>query len=491
MKPNIKKEDKNFKNIFGLILGPLSFAIIYWMIPLENLSNEGRGVLATLVWMAIWWMLEILPSGITGLIPLVVFPLTKALPAGEVASAYGNNTVFLLMGGFAIGLAIKKWNFHNIIAINILNLVGASSSGLFFGILLTSTFVSMWVSNVATSIMILPIATAIGSKMVELMRKESSFIEKDAENFEKSILVAVVFGAIIGGSITLIGTPTNTALQGFYNELYGKDLAFGKFTLFEIPIAIVQIIVLIIVTTKIYYPIRKYNLRDAKTILVEEKRKLGKMSPEQKAVSYIFVITAFMWVTRTFIWKDILPGINDGMIAMVATILLFMIPTKSDNKKHLLDKSDINNLSWDVLLMIAGGMAIAKGFSGTDLAQWIGQQLLVFQNASSFVVLLMVILLSITVTQFAPNTATGSILIPIAATLGDTLGVDPLPLMTAAALGSGFAFTFPSGTPAMGVLYGTGRFKIADLLKLGIPLVITSIVMILAAVYLWLPFTLV
>lgn len=471
--------------LIGLILGVVAFAAIQWVVPFDGLSPQGRAVLATLAIVGIWWISEALNTGITGLLPLVLFPMTGALTAGATAAAYGNNNIFMFFGGFAIALALEKWNLHNRIALTIINIVGTSLNRLIIGLMLSATFISMWVSNTATALMLLPIALAIGSKIEELLLSESEENARDAKKFKKSAVMAIGFGAIIGGSMTLIGTPTNISLASFSESLNGFNVPFAPFMLFELPIAIAQILVSIVVLNKVFYKTKVKQISQGKEFIQGELSKLGKMSTEEKIVLAVFASTIFMWVTLSFIWKPMIPGLSDTIISIIACVVLFMIPNTQGTR--ILNSDAVTKMPWSVILMLMGGMALAAGFTQTDLATWIGNQLLSFQDSSPFVLISIVTLLSLLVTQVAPNTATGTIMIPLAASVATAVGVEPFYLMTAAALGSGFAATLPSGTPLMGIIYGQGDFEMKELIKVGLAFVFISFIMIVLVVQFLLP----
>lgn len=471
--------------LIGLITGIVLFALIFWVIPFDGLSQQGVGVLATLALMGSWWISEAINTGITGLVPLVLLPLTGSLGAGPTAAAYGNNTIFMFFGGFAIALALERWNLHNRIALTIINLVGTSLNRLIVGILLSATFISMWVSNTATALMLLPIANAIGTKIADLLKEESADNALDASKFKKSVVMATGFGAIIGGSMTLIGTPTNISLASFSDSLINFEVPFASFIFFEAPLAILQIITTVIVLNYVYYKFNVTKLAAGKDYIEGEKKKLGSMGYEEKVVMTVFLLTVFFWVTRTFIWQDIVPGLSDTVISIIAAIIMFLIPNKEGSR--ILDADAVRKMPWAVILMLMGGMAIAAGFTQTDLAEWLGSQLLLFQGQPDFVLIIVVTAMALLVTQVAPNTATGTIMIPIAASIGQAVGMEPFYLMTAAALGSGFAATLPSGTPLMGIIYGQGDFEMKELIKIGIPFVLVSFVGIILLVQFLVP----
>jgi sodium-dependent dicarboxylate transporter 2/3/5 len=465
----------------GLFLGPLVFAWLYFGMSFEGLSSEGQGVLALTAWLSIWWILEVLPLGITSLLPIVVMPMMGTLTIAKVTSSYTDPNIFLFLGGFAIAIAIEKWNLHERISLGIISFSGSTVNGLIYGFMFATAFLSMWISNVATVMMLLPIGMAIVYKIISLLKQEASHDPDDEVKFTKAIVFAIGFGGIIGGSATLIGTPPNLILAGLVKEIYGYEIGFAQWFIFAFPLCLILAIFTTFWLTKIAYPMKAKKITEGKAFIQSEKTRLGKMSYEEKAVAIIFAVTAFMWLTRTFIWKDIIPGISDTMIAITAAMALYAIP--ATDGKRLLNADSLNEMPWDVLLLVGGGLALAAGFSNTDLSQWIGQQLLLLKNMPYLIALLLTTALTISITQVSPNTAVTTIFVPIAATLALALDVHPLPLMTAAALGAGFAFMLPIGTPSQAVIFATGKVSIRDMLMQGTLVTILATLLIVASVY--------
>lgn len=483
--PSLKKKPYSLGQLIGLIGGIILFILIYFVFPIEGLSDEGRGVLATLALMASWWVTEAINTGITGLIPLVLFPITGALTAGPTAAAYGSNTIFMFFGGFGISLALERWNLHNRIALTIINYVGTSINRLILGLIIAGGFLSMWVSNTATILMLLPIATAIAGNVVDLMKLEGVYTKNAGIEFKKAAIFAVGFGSIIGGSTTLIGTPTNLILSNYTPQLLGYELPFGSFMFFMLPISILQYAAMYFLLTKVVFKIEMKGSDNASSIIRDQLKALGEPSYEEKNVFVIFIITVFMWVTRPYLFSSI-AGLSDTVISIVAIIALFILPNR-EKSTRLLDGDAIKKMPWTVVLMLMGGMAIAAGFTQTDLAQFIGEQLLVFGNVSLLGIIAIVTLFGLLMTQVAPNTASSTILVPLAASLANSMNIDPLYLMLTAALGTGFATTLPSGTPVMGIMYGTGEFTIMELVKVGGRLAIFSEILIVIFIYLFAP----
>lgn len=482
---SLKKKPYSLSQLIGLIGGIVLFYIIYFVVPIEGLSDEGRGVLATLALMASWWITEAINTGITGLVPLVLFPITGALAAGPTAAAYGSNTIFMFFGGFGISLALERWNLHNRIALTIINYVGTSINRLILGLMIAGGFLSMWVSNTATILMLLPIATAISANVVELMKLEGNYTDEGGVEFKKAAIFAVGFGSIIGGSTTLIGTPTNLILSNYTPQLLGYELSFGNFMFFMLPISILQYIIMYFLLTKVVFKIKMEGSDTSNSIIKDQLDALGEPSYEEKNVFIIFILTVFMWITRPYLFSTV-AGLSDTVISIAAIIALFILPNRKKNTR-ILDGDAIKKMPWTVVMMLMGGMAVAAGFTQTDLAQFIGNQLLAFGDVPLLGIIAIVTLFGLMMTQVAPNTASATILIPLAASLATSMNIDPLYLMLAAALGTGFATTLPSGTPVMGIMYGTGEFTIMELAKTGGMLAIASEILIMIFIYLFAP----
>ena len=471
----------------GLLLGPLLFLMTVFLLPLPGLSEEGRAVLAITLWVSTWWILEAMPLGITSLLPIVLLPLMGTITGAQATASYGDPNIFLFLGGFAIALALEKWKLHERIALTIISFVGTSTSGLVYGFMFATGFLSMWISNVATVMMMIPIGTAIAFKVVELMKKEGTYTLEEDKKFTKSIVFSIGFGGIIGGSATLIGTPPNLILAGLIKEMYGIEISFAKWFLFAFPLILILAVFAAFYLTKIAYPMKVKRLEHGRQFVLDEKQALGKMTYEEKIVSIVFSLTAFMWLTRSFIWTDIIPGISDTMIAMTGAILLYLIPASKKNGGRILESDSLKHMPWDVLLLVGGGLAIAAGFSGTDLSTWIGSQLLLLEGTPYILILSITTILTIGITQIAPNTAITTIFVPIAATLALAIDAHPLPLMAAAALGAGFAFMLPIGTPSQAIIFGTGKVTIMDMLRKGTWITILATILIITFIYFLFP----
>jgi len=483
------KRDYKTAQLFGLILGPLLFLLILLFFTPEGLSYEGRAVLAGTTWIAIWWMTEALPIPVTSLLPIILFPLTNALDISETTSAYGDNVVFLFMGGFMIALAMEKWDLHKRIALTIISIIGTNTNLIILGFMVATGFLSMWISNTATAMMMVPIGLAIIYQVTDAL-KDRPDIDTSKENFGfgKALMLGIAYSASLGGIATLIGTPPNTLLAGAVNKMYGIELSFAKWMLFGVPIAWTFIIIAWFYLVKIAYPSEFKHLPGGKAVIQREKDKLGKASFEEIAVFIIFIGAALSWISRSFVLQKINGNIDDTVIALVAALILFIIPSKNKKGDRLLDWETAVKLPWGILLLFGGGLAIAAGFVESGLSEWIGSQLIALQGVHIIMVLFVVTTLVIFLTEITSNTATASMMFPIMASLAVALDIHPYSVMIAAAVAASCAFMLPVATPPNAVVFGSGYLRIPDMAKAGFALNIIGIFIVTLAIYFLLPF---
>ncbi|WHX26716.1 SLC13 family permease [Virgibacillus halodenitrificans] len=473
---------------FGLIAGPAIFLLILLFFSPEDLSKEGIAILASTSWIAVWWMTEAIPIPATSLLPIILFPLTGGLDIDTTTSSYGSDTIFLFMGGFMIALAMEKWNLHRRIALTIISIIGTNTERIILGFMVSTGFLSMWISNTATAMMMVPIGLAIIYQISDALEDDQS-IDTSKENFGfgKAMMLSIAYSASLGGIATLIGTPPNAALAGVIKEMYGIELSFASWMLFGVPIAWGFIFIVWFYLVKIAYPLKVKQLPGGQSVIKEEKKKLGLPSFEEKAVFVVFILTAFAWITRSFILTAINPNISDAIIAMTAAIILFIIPAKNNKGDFLLDWQTAVKLPWGILLLFGGGLAIASGFTASGLSDWIGGQLNALQGINIFIVLLLVAALVIFLTEITSNTATANMMYPIMAALAVALGIHPYALMIVAAVAASCAFMLPVATPPNAVVFGSGYLRIPDMAKAGFALNISGILLVTLAVYYLLP----
>lgn len=468
--------DKAFKDIrkyVGLIIGILVFGIMLASPVPEGLSDEGWKTAAVTMLMAIWWITEAIPISVTALLPIVLFPVLGVGSISEATTPYANPLIFLFLGGFIIALAMEKWDLHKRIAINIVSFVGVKPSSIIFGFILSAAFLSMWVSNTATAIMMLPIAMSI----LALLETED---RTDKTNFEIVVVLSIAYACNIGGMGTLIGTPPNALLAGFMLENYGVEISFVDWLMVGLPIVIISLPLMYFVLTKLIYPIKINVLPGGKELIQDQLRDLGKITSEEKKVAVIFTITACMWIFRPLL-SDIIPGISDAGIAIASAVMFFIIPSDLKENVFLLEWKDTKNLPWGVLILFGGGLSMASAISETGLASWIGSGIGSLNTWPVILIILAVVALIIFLTEMTSNTASTAAFLPILASVAIGLGENPLLLAVPTVLGASCAFMLPVATPPNAIVYGSGKITIPEMSKAGFWLNMMFIILLTAA----------
>ena len=469
------------KNI-GLIAGPIAFVICLLFFHPDGLSKEANAVLASTLWIAIWWITEALPIAVTALLPIVLFPLTGALKLSETTSAYGHKYIFLYIGGFIIAITIERWNLHKRIALTIINFIGTNVVNIILGFMVATAFMSMWISNTATSVMMLPIGMAI----IAQLKDNPDTIANENKIFGKALMLSIAYSASIGGVATLIGTPPNLVLAGVVEKTYGIEITFGQWFSFGFPISVILLFICWQYLTRFAFTFKQKEFPGGKSEIKNQLNKLGKISYEEKLILIVFVMTAFCWITRSFLLKRFIPNIDDTIIAMTSAFIIFLLPTK-DRTRKLLTWEEAVKIPWGVLLLFGGGMALASGFSQTGLANWIGSQMTLFQGVAIVLLVLALITAVNFLTEITSNLATTAMLLPILAPMALTINVHPYLLMVGATVAASCAFMLPVATPPNAVVFGSGYLRIPDMVRTGIWMNIISIIILTAFTFLVLP----
>lgn len=466
----------------GLFLGPIFYILIRLFFEPEGLSNEANGILASTVWIAIWWITEAIPIAATALLPIVLFPLSGSLDISSTTSSFGHKYVFLYLGGFIIAIAIEKWNLHKRIALNIIRVIGTNVKKIILGFMVATAFLSMWISNTATSVMMLPIGIAIIKQL-----KDNPETDKD-ENliFGKALMLAIAYSASIGGIATLIGTPPNLVLAGIVSETYGYEITFLQWFMFGFPISILLIFICWKYLSSFAFSFKQHEFPGGKKEIKRLLSSLGKISYEEKLVAFVFAATAFCWITRSFLLQKLFPQLDDTIIAIIFALVLFIIPTKTKNKK-LMSWKDAKTLPWGIILLFGGGMALAKGFETSGLALWIGNQMIALTGFNIIIIILLLITAVNFLTEITSNLATTAMLLPVLAPMALSIDIHPYILMVSATVAASCAFMLPVATPPNAVVFGSGYLSIPDMVKKGFFMNIISIFILTAFVYLLLP----
>lgn len=471
--------------LIGLILGPLLFVLALLFLKSDSLDSTGIFVVAAALWIATWWVTEAIPIPATSLLPLVLFPMGGVMSNQETASFYGDDIVFLFLGGFLLAVAMEKWNLHTRIALSIIKAIGTTTATILLGFMVSTALLSMFVSNTAAVMIMIPIGLAIIKEAHSLSTPE---LGGDVKLFEKALVLGIGYAGTIGGLGTLIGTPPLIILAGQMRQIFDVELNFAQWMLVGIPVVIVM---LAIAWAYMNYFSFKHGMKElpgGRKIITDELEKLGKMTREEVWVLVIFILAAALWIMRGFFFDQFAftEMLGDGSIAMFAAVLLFLIPSKKQNGR-VLDWGVAKDLPWGVLLLFGGGLALAGSIVATGVDAWIGEMLAGVGGMPLILMIAIVAILILFLTEFTSNTATATMILPVLAGLAIALDVHPLALMIPAAMAANCAFMLPVGTPPNAIVFGTNKVSIAEMVKTGFWLNVIASVIIIVVVYLWVP----
>jgi len=481
----------NRRQKIGLVLGPLLFAAIMLAPTPEGLSPGGQAVGATTAWVAVWWIGESIPIPATSLLPIVLFPLTGALNVDAATAPYANDLIFLFMGGFFIAMAMQRWDLHRRIALRTIRRVGTGPRRLILGFMIATAFLSMWVSNTATAMMMTPIGLAVVLQTTDLIdRTDVDIPTAQGEfNFGTGLMLCIGYSASVGGVGTIIGTPPNLVLVGAINETFNQSISFAQWMLYGVPIASLGVVIIWVYVTRFILPPEMDTLPGGIEVIDEEIKALGPMAREEKLVLIVFAATALAWLLRSFILQPVVPGITDSIIAIAGALVLFLVPARESDGSFtfLLDWETAVGIPWGIILLFGGGLSIAAGFQETGLAEWIGGLLGGLEGVSILLIMSVVVLLTIFMTEVTSNTATTAMLMPILASLAVGLSIHPYGIMIGAATAASFAFMLPVATPPNAVVFGSGYITMPQMAKTGFGLNIIGILLVIALALTWLP----
>lgn len=446
------------------------------------MSKEANAVLACTFWVAIWWITETIPIAVTSLLPIILFPLTGALSLSATTASFGHKYIFLYVGGFILAIAIERWNLHKRIALSIISFIGTDVTRIILGFMVATAFLSMWISNTATSVMMLPIGMAV----IAQLKDNPVTIQDENLIFGKALMLAIAYSASIGGIATLIGTPPNLVFAGVIEELYQVEITFTQWIVYGLPVSILLLTFCWIYLTRFAFKFKQKSFPGGRAEINRLLLELGKMRYEEKVVMIVFVATALAWITRSFLLQKLLPNLDDTIIAITAAVVLFLIPTQKKDRK-ILKWDEAVKLPWGILLLFGGGLALAQGFTATGLANWIGGQMTLLHGIQLLLIILILVAAVNFLTEITSNIATTSMLLPILAPIALSLDVHPFILMVGATTAASCAFMLPVATPPNAVVFGSGYLRIPDMVRTGIWLNLFSILVISLIVYFLLP----
>jgi sodium-dependent dicarboxylate transporter 2/3/5 len=477
------EDSKNvpYVKLIALVSGPLCF-FLFEVLKTDMLDDKAWHVLAIASWMVIWWVFEAVPIFVTALLPIVLFPTTGIFKLADATTPYASPIIFLFMGGFMLALAMEKHHLHKRIALNLIRLTGTKSDAIILGFILATACLSMWISNTATAVMMLP----IGLSVVRLL-EQSVPASRAFQNFKLVIFLGIAYAANIGGIATIIGTPPNVVLLGYVNSLLSSNISFLEWFVFALPVVILLLFLMFILLTKVLYPNRLGDLKTTAVFLEKEIEELGEWTREERLVAIIFTATALAWVFKVQI-NDLLGEdlLNDTVTAMAGGIATFLVPI--DSKGKMLMKWDtMKELPWGILLLFGGGMCLAKAMEAAGFVDLIGEKIAHFDTLNWGVIAFGLILLSLFLTEIMSNVALTTIAIPMVMSIATGLQISPYYLAIPVAMASSCAFMMPISTPPNAIVFASGYIDMKSMLKAGLILNLLSVLILSLLAYFILP----
>ena len=466
----------------GFAIGLMLFVLTQAFPAPVGLAPEGWVVAGLAAWMVVWWMTEAAPLSITALLPVVVLPLMEVVSLSDIVQPYANPVIFLFLGGFIIAIAIQQCNLHRRIALGIVSLIGTKPDRVIGGFMVAAAFLSMWISNTATMLMMLPIAFSI----IALMKKNDSDGNPcDTQAFATCLLLALAFSSSVGGAGTIIGTPPNAIMSGFMQQSYGLEIGFVQWMMVGVPLVVIMVTTMWFVMTKFLFTLPKEDGSQTRELFKAEIKKLGSMSRAEKTVAIIAIATATLWLTHPFISQVIPFTFNDALIAMIGALALFFIPVNRREHRFVLSWAETEkHLPWGVLILFGGGLALAGAFESSGLATWIGTQ---FEGAAGLpplVVLIAVVTVLMVTTTLMSNVASINIFLPIIVPMAVGMEMHPLFLAIPATMAASCAFMLPVSTANNAIAFGTGEVTIAQMARAGFWLNLIALPVLVALTYL-------
>jgi sodium-dependent dicarboxylate transporter 2/3/5 len=513
-------QEFSLRRKIGFLLGVPLFLFLLWSPLTPGLSDAGRRLLATSGLMAFWWITEAIPIPATALLPLCLYPVLGILPMAEVTRNYGDENIFLFLGGFLIAMAMQKWNLHRRLALHIVRLIGAAPRRLVLGFMCATAFISMWISNTATTMMMYPIALAVILQLTTEQHPATSIQQQETSNEQLAIstgaagnlrtcmMLAIAYAASIGGLGTLIGTPPNIIFVSAAEKLFPAAPAvnFLQWLAFGLPLIAVFIPLAWFLLTRALFPVTKDLFSGGKDLIDGEIKKLGRMSAGERGVLIIFLLTALAWIFRVDLKLGFatIPGwasrlgiedkVSDAAIAMMFGTALFVIPTSFPRisfkgihwkgGEFLLDWGTAIKIPWGILLLFGGGIAMSAGFKSTGLSAWLGERLAGLGDWPPLAMIVAVCAMVTFLTEVTSNTATATIFMPIMAATAQALHLHPFLLMIPAAISASCAFMLPVATPPNAIVFASGYVTVPQMARAGLWLNLIGVILVTALVYL-------
>ena len=501
----VEEERVSTRAWVGRFLGPILAIIAYFALPTgegeTQLSQAGVATVAVVILIATWWVTEALPLPATSLLPIALFPILGVVPIEDATAPYADDLIFLFMGGFMVALAMQRWGLHRRIALLTVRAVGTNPVQMIGGFMIATAFLSMWVSNTATTVAMLPIGLSIlvlvlgdrgaepGGEVEEEEIEQEQITGQGGSNFATCLMLAIAYAASIGSLSTLIGTPPNLFMASFLEEEYDISIGFGEWMLVGLPLAVVFLFVAWVVLTRIVYPPEIDEISGGREIIQQELDEMGPTSRGEKWVLAVFVLTASAWILNSIlpsvfpIMEGVLAGVDDAGIAIIAAIVLFAIPVDLRNGVFVLDWRTAVQVPWGILLLFGGGLSMANAVSETGVDQWVGSLVSALGGIPTFVLIGIIIVVVILLTELTSNTATTATFLPILAGAAIGLDLDVLAFAIPAALAATCAFMIPVATPPNAIVFGSGHITIVQMVRAGVWLNIIGAVLIFVTAF--------
>jgi solute carrier family 13 (sodium-dependent dicarboxylate transporter), member 2/3/5 len=476
-----KNSSTDWQKVIGFLAGPLVFFLLINLISADFISPSAGKVLALAAWIIVWWMTEAVPIAITALLPLVLFPFLGVMKMSEAAAPYANPIVFLFMGGFMIALGLEKHRLHERIALNLIKITGTSGNGIILGFMISTAFISMWISNTATAMMMLPIALSV----INLLKSDASVpneaLPKGERNFAIGLLLTIGYASSIGGIGTIIGTPPNVVFAGLLDQFYRQKLDFGKWMLVGVPLMTLLLVAMYFIITSLLFKNGIANVKGSDELIKSKLKELGALRKEEKLVMVIFATTCLLWIFQQpiniLLKKEML---NDTNVAMLGGVLMFVMPVDWKQMNFLLKWSDTEKMAWGILILFGGGLCLAQGLSNAGIIQAVGAKIAANSPSTNWL-LFGLITAAVFITELMSNVALVQIFLPVVFGIATNLGIDPILMGMPVTLGASMAFMFPVATPPNAIVFSSGHMKVKHMMKAGIWLNIISIALIYLA----------
>jgi solute carrier family 13 (sodium-dependent dicarboxylate transporter), member 2/3/5 len=469
----LKQPEFKGAKTFGLIAGPAIFFLIILLAPKDVLTPEAWKVIASAAWMVIWWVTEAAPIPVTALMPIILFSITGVFTIDEATAPYANKIIFLFMGGFMLGLAMERHNLHKRIALNLIKKTGTNPNGIILGFMLTTAFISMWISNTATTVMMLPIALSI----TDLLNIKGT-TDKGKQRFALALMLGIAYAANIGGTATIVGTPPNVAWVGFMDTMVNVEVSFSRYLLVGVPVAVIMLTITYLLLTRVLFKTSVKNLTESTQVIDDQLQELGPMSKGERTVATIAICTALAWILRSNLnaWFDT-KLLSDALIAMIGAVAMFIVPISLKKNKFVLEWEYTQKLPWGILLLFGGGLTLAKAMEKTGIVQIAGE-VISSGNLNQFLLIILLCTFMLFMTELMSNVALTVIFIPVVLGISISLGVNPMYLSLPVTLAASYAFMMPISTPPNAIVFSSGMIKIKDMIRAGFFLNIIAILIL-------------